>query len=263
MPAARSRIRPAIRRPKRKRASSTKRRSRKRTTTSKRIPRSLKPTNFFINKYLVGPGIANGASGQGFNCSINGSSPLITTTIVQNTNVNVYALWFTIGDINNSAYNRLTAEWQDIKLMKVVFNMIPRVNMAFLGSSLPNQYFFTAYNKTGFIPTNLLQVEQMKGIKKHMGHRGGGVMTKITRTIFPYIQAPMNDFLGASGIDKPQRSPWMCLFSGVTSNSVNIAALSHTGMIAGMPAQSSSGTGQTFDLEAEYWVAFKNRTGNI
>lgn len=264
MPAARSRVRSSLRRPSRKRRSSTKRTSRKRrTNTRRRIPRSIRTTDFFVNKYLVCTGQATGAGGPTLNCSINGSSPTTSGVVQQNGNVNIYTFWFTLGDIQNAASGRLFAEWQEIRFLKAVFSMVPRIT----GNTTPsfgflcNQYMWTAYNKTGFIPTNLLQVEQMSGSKKY--YMTNGTAKKHTRTIFPYIQAPMNDFLSNSGVDKPIRSPWFNTFVGTTTNQANVNAIAQTGIVVGVPSIASSTYSQLYDIECEYWVACRKRTGNI
>jgi len=262
MPARRPRIRSSIRRPSRKRVSSSKRRSRKSTTRRRRIPRSLHTTDFFINKYLVCTGQANSAGGATLNCSINGSSPTLSGVVQQNANVNIYTFWFTFGEINNVAATALFAAWQEIRFLKAVFTIVPRIT----GNTVPsfgylaNQYMWTAYNKTGFIPTNLLQVEQMSGAKKY--YMTNGNSKKHTRTIFPYVQAPMNDFLANSGIDKPVRAPWYNTFVGTTSNITNINKIAHTGIVVGVPSIPSSTYGNMYDIECEYWIAGRKRTGN-
>lgn len=263
MPASRSRVRSSIRRPSRKRRSSTKRTSRKRRThTRKRIPRSIHTTDFFVNKYLVCTGQQSSAGGATLNCSINGSSPTTSGVIQQNTNVNIYTFWFELGDIQNTALTRIFAEWQEIRFMKAVFSITPRLTSSIAGFGyLANQYMWTAYNKTGFIPTNLLQAEQMSGSKKW--YMTSGTAKKHTRTIFPYIQAPMNDFLANSGVDHPLRSPWFNTFVGTTSNQANIAAIAQTGIVVGVPSVPTSTYGQLYDIECEYWVACRKRTGNI
>lgn len=262
MPARRTTVRTAIRRPRRRRASSSKRNSRKRrTNTRRRIPRAIHTTDFFVNKYLVCTGQQSSAGGATLDCSINGSSPTVSGVIQQNANVNIYAFWFRIGTINNVAATALFQAWQEIRFLKIVFTMIPRYNTAYVTLQNSNAYLWTAYNKTGFIPTNLLQVEQMAGSKKFFSLTSNA--KKMTRTIFPYVQMPMNDFLANSGIDKPIRAPWYNTFVGTTSNISNINAIAHTGIVVGVPSVAGGTSGMIWDIECEYWIAGRKRAGNV
>lgn len=197
--------------------------------------------------------------------SISGSSSVGYSS----STANIYSFFFTLGDVAQSLITNGQINFQRVRLCKVVFRLIPRATQSTIspiatgsGGVPPSSdpYVYIMKNPEGYVATSFALIRSGMGSKRQTTFKP--IVMNITDL---RCQQAVTDYALSTNVYQSIPAPWFDLemAGGLGTPPYAFQALEHQGIVVAFPQNVGTVTSVLFDIDCDYYVLWKDKTGQI